>query len=138
MIAEANPAHDTNTRPPQPLPPKDDLSIVRRFLGAEAVAFLVASLVHRGWLVNGYTHHRAAIAETVIAIALALGFAATWAMPRRPLMPGWIAQIFALIGTCIGIFVSIRGIGPQTFADAIYHTAMLLVLIGGCVAFAKR
>lgn len=106
--------------------------LIRLLLVAEALAFAAAALVHRG-AIAGYAHDRAATAETVIAVALVAGALATWAWPARLLTAALAAQIFALLGTLIGVFVVIVGVGPQTGPDKIYHGVILLVLIGGLV-----
>jgi hypothetical protein len=105
---------------------------IRLLLIAEAMAFAAAALVHRG-AIAGYAHDRAATAETVIAVALLAGTVATWAWPKRTMMAALTAQGFALLGTLVGVFVVIIGIGPQTVPDKIYHGVILLVLIGGLV-----
>jgi hypothetical protein len=106
--------------------------LIRLLLVVEALAFAAAALVHRG-AIAGYAHDRAATAETVIAVALAAGVVATWVFPARTMMAALTAQSFALLGTLVGVFVVIIGIGPQTVPDKIYHGVILLVLIGGLV-----
>lgn len=103
---------------------------VRLLLGAEAAAFAGASLVHRGWLAAGYQHLRAATAETVIGAVLLAGLALTFVLPRWLRAIGLTAQLFALLGTLVGVFVVLIGVGPQTPADKIYH-GLLLLLVGG-------
>jgi hypothetical protein len=41
---------------------------IRILLLLEAATFVLASLIHSGWLVAGYQHHQARIAEGVIAV----------------------------------------------------------------------
>ena len=52
-------------------------------------------------------------------------------------MIGGSAQAFALIGTLIGVLVTIIGIGPQTLPDMAYHGLMLLLLVIGMVAISR-
>jgi hypothetical protein len=41
------------------------------------------------------------------------------------------AQSFALLGTLIGVFTIIIGIGPRTITDIVYHVAIAAVLVWG-------
>jgi hypothetical protein len=44
--------------------------VVRRFLLVEAAAFITAAAIHGGWLIGGYEHREARIAESIIAAVL--------------------------------------------------------------------
>jgi hypothetical protein len=61
------------------------MAVIRLFLLGEAVAFCAAALIHGGYLVPGYAHRSARIAESVIGLVLALAWAFTLA--RRRLAP---------------------------------------------------
>lgn len=106
---------------------------IRVLLLAEAVTFAVAALVHFGILVDGYQHPQAGIPETLIALTLLAGMAGTYMRPMRAPTAGLVAQALALLGTLVGIFTIIVGIGPQTIPDIIYHVAIVAVLIFGIV-----
>jgi hypothetical protein len=54
-----------------------------------------------------------------------------------PRLESLTAQVFALLGTLVGIIMVIIGIGPQTLPDAIYHIAMLIVVVLGIIVFAR-
>jgi len=41
------------------------------------------------------------------------------------------AQGFALLGTLVGLFTIIIGVGPRTVPDVVYHIAVLIVLAAG-------
>lgn len=41
------------------------------------------------------------------------------------------AQIFALLGTMVGVFTMIAGVGPQTAPDAAFHIGVLAFLAWG-------
>jgi hypothetical protein len=103
----------------------------------EAATFILAALIHSGVLLAGYEHHEARIAESVIAIVLIAGLAATWLWPARATRTAMIAQAFALLGTLVGIFTIVIGVGPRTVADIAYHLAIVVVLVLGLV-IAKR
>ena len=101
---------------------------IRLFLLAEAAAFLAAALTHLGVLVRGYEHREAATAESVIGAVLLAGFALTWVLPARTRAIGTATQGFALMGTYIGAFVAVIGVGPSTPPDIAFHVGMLLAL----------
>lgn len=111
---------------------------VQWFLLAAASAFGVAALVHGGVLEAGYQHREAAIAESVIAVVLALALAATGVAPHltRPL--GLAAQGFALFGTMVGIVMIAIGVGPQSAFDIVLHAGFVTLLITGLASTARR
>jgi hypothetical protein len=109
----------------------------RRYLTVEALAFFAAALVHSGYLVPGYRHGAARIAETVLALALLAGLALGMARPPLARTAGLAAQIFALLGTLVGIFTMIVGVGPQSTPDVIYHLVMVALLGWGLAAIAR-
>src|SRR5262245_32273873 len=106
---------------------------IRRFLLLEGAAFLLAVGVHSGLLVDGYQDPGAATAEGVIGAVLLAGFALTWPLPARTRTIGVAAQSFALLGTLIGVFVAVVGVGPSTLPDIVFHVGVLLALFAGLV-----
>ncbi len=114
-----NPVTDSGTR------------TLRRFMLFEAATFLVAALIHAGFIVRGYEHREARIAESVIALVLLVGAATTWIRPRWAAEAGLVAQGFALFGTLVGVFTIIVGVGPRTVPDVVYHVGIVLVLVWG-------
>ena len=76
---------------------------LRGLLLLEGASFIAASLVHRGILVHGYEHDRAAVAETVIGTVLLAATALAWLLPARTRAIGLGAQAFALLGTIVGL-----------------------------------
>ena len=110
---------------------------IRRFLLLEGASFIVAGLIHRGVLVDGYQDAGAAVAETVIGAVLLAAFGLTWVWPARTRPIGLAAQAFALVGTLIGTYLSVIGVGPHTVPDVVYHIAILLALIWGLVVAAR-
>ena len=111
---------------------------VRAFLSVEAAAFVGASLIHRGILVEGLRHQQAGTAEAVIAVALLLGLALTWAPPPWALRAAIAAQAFALLGVLVGLFTIAIGVGPRTAPDLAYHAGILVVLAVGLVVMWRR
>jgi hypothetical protein len=97
---------------------------IRLFLVVEAASFLAAALTHFGVLTHGYEHHRAGVAESVIAGVLLTGVAATWITPTWVRATGVAAQAFALLGVLVGLFTIAIGVGPRTVPDIAYHSAV--------------
>lgn len=104
---------------------------IRFFLIFEAATFLVAAMIHKGFLVEGYAHAQAHVAESIIAAVLIGGLLLTFFLPAWTRRVGLIVQGFALLGTLVGIFTIIVGVGPRTTPDVIYHVAIVAVLICG-------
>jgi hypothetical protein len=74
---------------------------------------------------------QARIAEGVIATVLLAGAAFTWVRPAWTRRAGLFTQAFALLGTLIGIFTIVVGVGTRTAPDVIYHIAIVGVLVLG-------
>ena len=104
---------------------------IRVFLLSEAAAFAVAAAIHSGMLVAGYEHPQARIAESILASVLLLGLVASFVQPSWTARAGVIAQTIALLGTLVGIFTIVVGVGPRTVPDVIYHIAIVAVLVAG-------
>jgi hypothetical protein len=111
---------------------------VRIFLAIESVVFGAAALMHAGVLFPGHEHGRARIAESVIALVLAAGLAASVAAPAASRRIGLAAQGFALLGTFVGLFTIAIGIGPRTAIDLVLHAMMIALLVSGCLVVARR
>ena len=88
-------------------------------------------------LISGYEHHEAMIAESVIGTVLIGGLMMTWLRSRSMLATAIIVQAFALLGTLVGIFTIIIGIGPRTVPDIAYHVSIVIVLAVG-LGLARR
>jgi hypothetical protein len=108
--------------------------MIRFFLLLEAAAFSVAALIHSGLLVGGYEHRQARAAESVIGAVLFAGLAWTAIRPQSAPGAALAAQTFALVGTLVGIFTIIIGVGPRTPLDIAYHVAIVIVLVSGIIA----
>jgi len=105
--------------------------MIRLFLLVEAAAFIAAASIHFGVLMGGYVHQKAGIAESAIALVLLAGLAWTWIRPRSVRAAGLAAQAFALLGTMVGIFTIVIGVGPRTIPDIAYHIVIVIVLATG-------
>jgi hypothetical protein len=113
-------------------------NIVQLFLSLQVVIFGLAALMHAGVLMPGYEHREAMIAETVIGLVLFAGLVITVAAPSHTRRAALLAQAFGLVGTLVGLFMIIIGIGPQTAVDIAIHATMLALLLGGIVLAARR
>lgn len=109
------------------------MQTIRLFMLLEAAGFGVASLIHSGKLIAGYEHLQASVAEGVIAIVLILGLLLTFVSRgwTRPI--GLAAQGFALLGTLVGLFTIVIGVGPRTAPDLVFHVGIVVVLIWGLI-----
>jgi hydrogenase-4 membrane subunit HyfE len=106
---------------------------IRLLLLFEVATFVVAALIHRGHIVEGYGHVRAYMAESVIAAVLFGGLLLSLFMPVWTRKIGVVVQGFAILGTLVGIFTIVVGVGPRTVPDVVYHIAMIVVLVVGFV-----
>ena len=111
----------------------DQRATIRRFLRLEVLIFAVASLVHAGYMLDGYAHFEAHVAETVIALVLLGALIVTWIRPAWSRAAGIAGQGFALLGTLVGLFTIAVGVGPRTALDVAYHLAIVAVLAWGLV-----
>ncbi len=105
--------------------------MIRLFLLVEFATFFLAALIHMGFLTMGFEHHNASIAESVIAAVLFGGLLLTLFIREWARNVGIVVQSFALMGTLVGIFTIIVGVGPRTVPDVLYHIAIVLVLAVG-------
>jgi hypothetical protein len=112
--------------------------LVRSLLSLEASVFGTAALMHAGALVSGYEHGKAETAESVIALVLIAGVIATISAPSASRGIGLAAQAFALLGTLVGIFTIIIGVGPRTALDLMLHAIMVTLLLSGLFVVARR
>jgi hypothetical protein len=109
-------------------------TLLRIFLAAEVALFAFASLLHRGILARGFEHARAAVAEGIIAVVLAIGLAINVHSPGEARPAALWTQGFALVGLCVGLAMIFIGIGPRSGLDYGIHAVMALTLISGLTA----
>ncbi|HET7324220.1 MAG TPA: hypothetical protein VFJ06_07805 [Halococcus sp.] len=105
--------------------------MMRALLGVEGASFLLAAMIHAGILIQGYEHQEAMIAEAVIGTVLLIGLAITWVRPRSMFSITAGVQAFALLGTLVGAWTIIIGIGPRTVPDIAYHVVIIVMLVVG-------
>jgi hypothetical protein len=104
------------------------------FLGVELAQFLLAGLTHRGVLLHGPAHSKAAIAETAIASVLGVGIAFCIFRPRSARSVGLLVQALALLAPLIGLFAIPLGIGPHSAPEVAMYALMLVTLTSGLSA----
>ncbi len=102
-------------------------------MAGEAVKFIVAASIHRGFLFPGYQHQAASIGESVIASVLFIALLLTWIRPANTRVFGLVGQGFAFLGTLVGLFTIPIGVGPRTVPDVTYHVLILAVLAWGLI-----
>jgi len=111
---------------------------IRILLIIQISLFACAALAHSGMLMGGgHRHRQAGTAETVIGAVLAAGLLSTLIRPVSTRAIAIAVQAFALLGTGVGIFTIIVGIGPRTMLDAVLHTCMVIALVAGLVISIK-
>ena len=104
---------------------------IRTFLAIEAAAFFLAASVHAGLTIHGFEHHKACIAETAIGAVLATGLLVSFLAGQATRVTAIIVQAFAFLGTLVGVFTIVIGIGPRTIPDYLFHAGILIVLGAG-------
>lgn len=110
---------------------------IRIFLLLQAAGFAIASLIHSGFLIPGYEHSAARIAEGVIAVVLIIGLLLTYLKQDWTRIIGLVVQGFALLGTLVGLFTVAIGIGPQTTPDLVFHIGIASFLVWGLIVTAR-
>lgn len=113
-------------------------TLVRAFLVAETAIFESAALIHAGVLMSGYEHRGARTAESVIALVLLVGLVGSVIAPQSSRGIGLGAQVLALVGTCVGIFTIVIGVGPRTALDLTIHGVMVILLVTGLALVARQ
>ncbi len=111
---------------------------IQLFMLVEAASFSAASLVHSGYLIRGYEHAYARIAEGIIAVVLLAGLVLALIRPDWTRGIGLFGQGFALLGTLVGLYTIATGIGPRSLLDLVFHITILVVLGCGLVFTAYR
>jgi hypothetical protein len=108
------------------------IATLRLIMALAAASLLVAAALHAGLVIEGPLD-QAAMYETGVAVILVIGLGMTFVGPAWARWGGLAATVLALGGASIGLYVAIRGIGPNTLADMIYHVALIALLLLGIV-----
>ena len=110
---------------------------LRIVLFVEGASFAAAALIHAGIFIAAYEHPLASRAEGVIALVLFAALALTLVQRAWARGVAVVAQAFALLGTLVGVFTIVIGVGPRTVPDLVYHAAMVVVLVWGLSVAAR-
>lgn len=106
---------------------------LRWIMAVAALSLLVAAALHAGLIIPG-PFDDAAMYESGIAGLLAVGLGMTFIGPAWAGWGGLAVVGLALAGASIGLYVALRGLGPNTVADIVYHVALIGLLLGGVAA----
>lgn len=102
---------------------------LRLTISFQILLFMLGALSHAGYLPFSYPHFQARTAESIIAVILTLGLAATFTeIPRRHRIT-ITTQLISLLGTLAGAVMIGIGVGPHTSFDYILHTVMIILFI---------
>lgn len=113
------------------------MRVIRIFLIVQIVLFASAALTHFRILIGGHQHPQARTAETVIGIVLLAGLLWTVVRPASARAVAIAVQAFALLGTAVGIFTIVVGVGPRSALDVVFHTFMVIALVAGLIVAMK-
>jgi hypothetical protein len=103
---------------------------LRWIMGVAAASLLVAAALHAGLVISG-PPDQAAMYETGVAVILIIGLALTLIGPEWARWGGLAATVLALAGASIGLYLALRGLGPNTVPDIVYHVALVALLLAG-------
>lgn len=106
--------------------------MLRWIMAATATSLLIAAALHAGLVIPGPVD-QAAMYESGIAVILIVGIGLTFVGPGWARWGALTTQTVALAGACIGTFLALRGLGPNTVPDIVYHFALLAILLTGLV-----
>jgi len=105
---------------------------LRWIMAIAALSLLVAAALHAGLVLPG-PFNDAAMYETGVASVLIVGLGLTFIEPAWARWGGLGASVLALAGASIGLYIALRGLGPNTVADIVYHVALIALLLVGIV-----
>jgi polyferredoxin len=109
---------------------------LRWIMALAAASLLVAASLHAGLVIPGPLD-QAAMYETGVAVILVIGLALTFIGLAWARWGGLAATVLALAGASIGLYLALRGLGPNTVPDIVYHVALVALLVVG-IAVAWR
>lgn len=106
--------------------------VLRWILAAAALSLFVVAAVHAGLVIPG-PFDEAAVYEASVGVVLTIGLGLTFVGPTVARWGGITALVIALVGASIGMYMAIRGIGPNSVPDMVYHVALIAFLLTGIV-----
>lgn len=115
----------------------DMIRTTRIIIGVAAASLIVASLIHLGVLMDGYSLQQVGRSEAVIGTGMLVGLALTWLSGRKGLWAGVASLSFGLLGALVGLFTIVVGERPSAFGDVLYHLSLVAVLVAGLVVASR-
>lgn len=109
---------------------------LRWIMGVAALSLLMAAALHAGLVIPG-PFNDAAMYETGVATVLIVGLALTFIRPGWARWGGLAATVLALAGASIGLYMALRGIGPNSVPDIVYHVGLIALLLVGIVVASR-
>jgi hypothetical protein len=106
------------------------ITTLRWIMAVAAASLLVAAGLHAGLVIAG-PFDDAAMYETGVAVVLLIGLVLTFNGPTWAKWGGLAATVLALAGASIGLYLALRGVGPNTVLDLVYHVALVVLLVVG-------
>jgi hypothetical protein len=108
------------------------MTLLRWIMAVAAASLLVAAAFHSGTVIPGPLD-TAAYYETGIAVILVVGLVQTFVAPSAARWIGVVALAISLAGASVGLYLALRGLGPNTVPDIVYHVALVALLLIGLV-----
>ena len=106
------------------------MTALRTLLFLEAASLVGAAILHTGALTGGPPDD-AAMYETGIAVILAVGLGITFIQTGWARLTGLVVQAIALVGASIGTYATLRGFGPSSPLDVVYHVVLIGLIVAG-------
>jgi hypothetical protein len=111
---------------------------LRVLLAIEALSLAAAAFLHLPQA-GAEATNSPSIYEGTIAVVLLVGLLVAVARPDWAAWAALITQAFAIVGAWIGLFLAIRGVGPNSVPDLVFHVAIVVLLAWGLqVAWQSR
>jgi hypothetical protein len=104
---------------------------LRVLLAFQAITYVIAGMIHSGAVLDGHKLQAGFIAESLIAAALITGLLVSLFRPAVTRDAALAAQGFALVLTCIGLFLLVVGANPRSVPEFAYHIGIIAILIWG-------
>jgi len=102
---------------------------LRLTISFQILLFITGALSHAGYLPFSSLHFQARIAESVIAVLLTIGLAATFTKKLWKYKLTTATQVLSLLGTLVGVVMISIGVGPRSNFDYGLHTVMIILFL---------
>ena len=112
------------------------LRTLRAVLAVSLVALLIVATLHSGVLTGGLFEPAAAF-EIAVAVILATGLALTYVGRDAARFGAFGAQLLALGGLGVGVYMAVRGMAPNSLFEFGYFAFAIVLLVIGLVGAVK-